>query len=37
MARDVCATEEPELVIRPGSGHPSACHFAAERLITGTG
>jgi oligopeptide transport system ATP-binding protein len=36
-ARDVCAAEEPELVSRPGSGHPSACHFAAEEQITGTG
>jgi oligopeptide/dipeptide ABC transporter ATP-binding protein len=31
-AEDVCATDEPALVPRPGSGsaHPSACHFAAE-------
>ncbi|GAA2632763.1 dipeptide ABC transporter ATP-binding protein [Actinomadura fulvescens] len=29
-ARDVCAEEEPALVERDGSGHPSACHFAEE-------
>ncbi|GAA3984112.1 dipeptide ABC transporter ATP-binding protein [Actinomadura viridis] len=30
-AGDVCADEEPALVERPGSAHPSACHFAAVR------
>ena len=30
---DVCAQEEPELVERQGSPHPSACHFAGEREI----
>ncbi|MFF5264025.1 ABC transporter ATP-binding protein [Actinomadura viridis] len=30
-AEDVCAEEEPALVERPGSAHPSACHFAAVR------
>jgi oligopeptide/dipeptide ABC transporter ATP-binding protein len=28
-ATERCATEEPALVVRDGSGHPSACHFAA--------
>ncbi|UAL28832.1 dipeptide ABC transporter ATP-binding protein [Nocardioides rotundus] len=32
-AEDICATEEPLLQIRDSSGHPSACHFAAERDI----
>jgi oligopeptide transport system ATP-binding protein len=27
-AQQVCAESEPELVERPGSEHPSACHFA---------
>jgi oligopeptide/dipeptide ABC transporter ATP-binding protein len=35
-ARDVCAAEEPELIAREGSGHPSACHFAAEEENAGT-
>ncbi|MFI0356904.1 ABC transporter ATP-binding protein [Actinomadura sp. 9N407] len=30
-AEDVCAREEPALVERDGSAHPSACHFAAGR------
>jgi oligopeptide/dipeptide ABC transporter ATP-binding protein len=30
-AADVCAEQEPPLVAREGSAHPSACHFAAER------
>jgi oligopeptide transport system ATP-binding protein len=33
MAQDICATEEPMLVNRDGSAHPSACHFAAERDV----
>ncbi len=37
QAADVCADEEPGLVQRPGSAHPSACHFAAERAQTATG
>jgi oligopeptide transport system ATP-binding protein len=35
-ARDVCAAEEPELVVREGSRHPSACHFAVDEKIAGT-
>ena len=31
-AKDVCAEQTPELVVRAG-GHPSACHFAEERDI----
>ena len=32
-AQDVCATEEPLLVTRETSAHPSACHFAEERNV----
>ncbi|MDG4804756.1 dipeptide ABC transporter ATP-binding protein [Micromonospora sp. WMMD980] len=32
-AQDVCAQEVPLLEIRPGSDHPSACHFAEKREI----
>lgn len=32
-AADLCAQEEPELIVRPGSPHPSACHFAEERAV----
>jgi oligopeptide transport system ATP-binding protein len=32
-AQEVCATEVPALVNRPGSDHPSACHFAEVREI----
>jgi oligopeptide transport system ATP-binding protein len=32
-AEDVCATEEPRLVVRDTSAHPSACHFAEERDV----
>jgi oligopeptide transport system ATP-binding protein len=32
-AEEVCANEEPLLIERPGSSHPSACHFAAERDV----
>jgi oligopeptide transport system ATP-binding protein len=32
-AEDVCAQEEPLLQVREGSGHPSACHFAAVRDV----
>ncbi|MFG2007045.1 ABC transporter ATP-binding protein [Spirillospora sp. NPDC048911] len=31
-AQDVCAEEEPALVERDGSAHPSACHFAEETV-----
>lgn len=29
-AQDICAQDVPALVARPGSPHPSACHFAGE-------
>jgi oligopeptide transport system ATP-binding protein len=35
-AQDICATETPALVERPGSDHPSACHFAEKREIVVT-
>ncbi|MQY09652.1 ABC transporter ATP-binding protein [Actinomadura macrotermitis] len=33
-AAEICAAEEPALVPRAGSAHPSACHFAAERVVS---
>lgn len=30
-AQDICAEQVPELTVRPGSDHPSACHFAETR------
>ncbi len=30
-ATDKCAEEDPALVVRPGSDHPSACHYAETR------
>jgi oligopeptide transport system ATP-binding protein len=35
-AQDICAEEIPELVVRPGSPHPSACHFAEIRQVVVT-
>jgi oligopeptide transport system ATP-binding protein len=32
-AQDICAEEDPDLVVRPGSPHPSACHFAEIREV----
>ncbi len=32
-AQDVCAEKVPELVVREGSPHPSACHFAEEKDV----
>jgi oligopeptide transport system ATP-binding protein len=31
--QDVCAEQEPELIVREGLDHPSACHFAAIRQV----
>ncbi len=31
-AQEICAREDPALVERPGSDHPSACHFADVAL-----
>jgi oligopeptide transport system ATP-binding protein len=36
-AQEICATEEPALVPRSGSSHPSACHFAEERDVVHAG
>ena len=35
-AQDICAREEPLLVVRERSDHPSACHFAEKREIVVT-
>jgi oligopeptide transport system ATP-binding protein len=35
-AQEICATEVPALIERPGTDHPSACHFAEEREIVVT-
>ncbi|WP_422773236.1 ABC transporter ATP-binding protein [Plantactinospora sp. WMMC1484] len=32
-AQEICATQEPALVERERSAHPSACHFAEERDV----
>jgi oligopeptide transport system ATP-binding protein len=32
-AQDICAEQVPELIVRAGTHHPSACHFAEEREI----
>ena len=32
-AQEICAEEEPALVPRAGSPHPSACHFAEVRQV----
>ncbi|GIH64441.1 MULTISPECIES: ABC transporter ATP-binding protein [Microbispora] len=32
-AQDICAEQTPALEARPGSGHPSACHFAEARDV----
>ena len=32
-AEDICAEQEPELVPREGSDHPSRCHFAEVRQV----
>ena len=34
-AQDICAQEEPELIVREGIQHPAACHFAQEVLHRG--
>jgi oligopeptide/dipeptide ABC transporter ATP-binding protein len=35
-AEEICAAEEPALEVRPGrSAHPSACHFAEEKMVRG--
>jgi len=33
-ATSLCAEQVPELVVRPGVNHPSACHYADERRPT---
>ena len=32
-AQDICAEQAPALELRPGSDHPSACHFAEARDV----
>ena len=36
-AQEMCAAQAPELSARPGSAHPSACHFANARLPAAAG
>jgi oligopeptide transport system ATP-binding protein len=35
-AQEICAEEVPALIERPGTDHPSACHFAETREIVVT-
>jgi oligopeptide transport system ATP-binding protein len=35
-AQEICAEEDPDLVVRRGSPHPSACHFAEIREVVVT-
>ena len=35
-AQDICSVEEPELIVREGLDHPSACHFASIREVIST-
>jgi oligopeptide/dipeptide ABC transporter ATP-binding protein len=35
-AQQICAEQPPELVVRQGTDHPSACHFAEVREIVVT-
>ncbi|MGH8868003.1 MAG: ABC transporter ATP-binding protein [Actinomycetes bacterium] len=36
-AQEICSAQVPELVIRPGSDHASACHFAEARDVVHAG
>ncbi|QVQ53921.1 dipeptide ABC transporter ATP-binding protein [Spiractinospora alimapuensis] len=35
-AEDICTVEDPELTVRPGTDHPSACHFAEGHDVVRT-
>jgi oligopeptide transport system ATP-binding protein len=35
-AQSICAQEEPQLIVREGLDHPSACHFADVRQVLDT-
>ncbi len=35
-AQDICKTDEPELTVRAGTHHPSACHFAETLQVIGS-
>jgi oligopeptide transport system ATP-binding protein len=35
-AQSICAQDEPELIVREGLDHPSACHFADIRQVIDT-
>jgi oligopeptide transport system ATP-binding protein len=35
-AQEICKTDEPELTVRPGTHHPSACHFAETLQVIGS-
>ena len=34
--QDICSVDEPELIVREGLDHPSACHFADIRKVIET-
>ena len=34
--QDICKTDEPALIDRPGTHHPSACHFAETLQVIGS-
>jgi len=34
--QDICKTDEPALIERPGTHHPSACHFAETLQVLGS-
>jgi oligopeptide/dipeptide ABC transporter ATP-binding protein len=37
MAEEVCAHEDPELILRASTDHPAACHFARPEATVPTG
>jgi oligopeptide/dipeptide ABC transporter ATP-binding protein len=37
MAEEICAREDPELILRASTDHPAACHFARPEATVPTG